>query len=335
MTTEPSAVPVVLPPDQVTDAMQRGVLQGAAVAAADVRVIRVSGPRVVDCLQGLLTNDVAARGSDGFVWGAFLTPKGMIISDLWVWRDGGDATLFVPAPGAPGVLDVLTRFVPPRLARHEDRSEVTTVLRLVGPAAPARARAAGLAVPEAGRGATATAHGVAYTVQRPPLEQPFALQIACAPDAAAVLLDALEAHAVPQLDGRVLELARVLYGWARAGVEIDAKTLPQEVRFDDLDGVSYTKGCYTGQETVARVHFRGHANRWLCGLSWNSAPQPTQPDVVRGGKTVGRVTSIACLPSTVGWIGLGIVRREVQPGEPVVAAGEEAEVARLPFEPAA
>ena len=59
---------------------------------------------------------------------------------------------------------------------------------------------------------------------------------------------------------------------ARLGHEIVEKTLVQEVRYDEIGGVSYTKGCYTGQETVARLHFRGHTNRELRGLRWMSAP---------------------------------------------------------------
>ena len=63
------------------------------------------------------------------------------------------------------------------------------------------------------------------------------------------------------------EAARILAGWPRLGAEIEERTLPQEVRYDEIGGVSYTKGCYTGQETVARLHFRGHTNRELRGLA--------------------------------------------------------------------
>jgi folate-binding protein YgfZ len=140
-----------------------------------------------------------------------------------------------------------------------------------------------------------------------------------------------------------LELARILAGWPRLASEVDEKTIPQEVRFDEIGGVSYTKGCYTGQETVSRLHFRGHANRQLRGLLFESDP-PAAPAsgwsaITHEERDVGRVTSIAWLPDGGGslfgggrWIGLGVVRREVPIGATVRAAGREARVVDLPFD---
>jgi folate-binding protein YgfZ len=122
---------------------------------------------------------------------------------------------------------------------------------------------------------------------------------------------------------------------------VDEKTIPQEVRFDEIGGVSYTKGCYTGQETVSRLHFRGHANRQLRGLLFETDPPATPASgwsaVTHEEGDVGRVTSIAWLPDGGGsvlgrWIGLAIVRREVPPGATVRAAGREARVVELPFD---
>ena len=76
-----------------------------------------------------------------------------------------------------------------------------------------------------------------------------------------------------------MQAARILAGWPALGAEIDERTLPQEVRYDEIGGVSYTKGCYTGQETVARLHFRGHPNRELRGLWWRS----DEPEPLNGG----------------------------------------------------
>ena len=66
-------------------------------------------------------------------------------------------------------------------------------------------------------------------------------------------------------------IARVEAGWPEWGVDIDDTTIPQEANFDELHAISYTKGCYTGQETVARVHFRGHVNRHLRGLLFDDS----------------------------------------------------------------
>jgi folate-binding protein YgfZ len=126
-----------------------------------------------------------------------------------------------------------------------------------------------------------------------------------------------------------LHAARILAGWPALGVEIDEKTLPQEVRYDEIGGVSYTKGCYTGQETVARIHFRGHTNRELRGLAWPEAGAPDGRTVVARQKEVGTVRSTLTVDGRT--LGLALVRREVEPGSQVVAGGRGAKVVNLPF----
>src|ERR1051325_7798491 len=101
---------------------------------------------------------------------------------------------------------------------------------------------------------------------------PFALQVTMPVAQRERLVGRLTDAGAIEAEPAMLELARILAGWPRLGAEVDEKTIPQEVRFDEIGGVSYTKGCYTGQETVARLHFRGHANRALRGLLFNSEP---------------------------------------------------------------
>ena len=101
------------------------------------------------------------------------------------------------------------------------------------------------------------------------------------------------------------------------------------MRYDEIGGVSYTKGCYTGQETVARLHFRGHTNRELRGLAWREPGAPDGRGVLAGEKEVGTVRSTLTVDGRT--LGLAIVRREVEPGTDVVAGGREARVVRLPF----
>ena len=129
---------------------------------------------------------------------------------------------------------------------------------------------------------------------------------------------------------RDLHAARILAGWPALGVEIDEKTLPQEVRYDEIGGVSYTKGCYTGQETVARIHFRGHTNRELRGLALAGAGRARRADGLarREGSRHGALDAHAWTDRT---LGLALVRREVEPGSQVVAGGRGATVVTLPF----
>src|SRR5205807_525763 len=112
---------------------------GAGLAAAGA----------VTCFQGLLTNDIEKPGDGAFVYGAMLTPKGMIVVDGWATRHDTTVSYTVPAHGRERALEILTRSVPPRLARLADRTAELAVLRLMGPRAQAVAEAAGLAMPSA------------------------------------------------------------------------------------------------------------------------------------------------------------------------------------------
>jgi folate-binding protein YgfZ len=120
------------------------------------------------------------------------------------------------------------------------------------------------------------------------------------------------------------------------GIDIDDSTIPQEANFDELDAISYTKGCYIGQEVVARVHFRGHVNRHLRGLRAASTDAPPQGAqlIDDSGNHVGDVRSSVASPR-LGGIAIGMVRREVELGASLNAKWENGErrvdVAVLPF----
>jgi folate-binding protein YgfZ len=314
----------VLDRNAVVPAAAGAVLRGALVAAPDVALLDVTGPGAVTCIQGLLTNDVEAPGDGGFVYGAVLTPKGMIVSDLWAARDGVTVRLTVPRGGLAALLDVFRRSLPPRLARLSDRSGDLSALRLVGPLAFDVAQRAGLLLPPEGQSAGSMA--------RPQGSAPFAAQLVAPQDEIPALVARLAAAGAVRGNIPDLELARVLAGWPRLGAEIDDKTLPQEVRYDEIGGVSYTKGCYTGQETVARIHFRGHPNRMLRGLLWSQEPDLSTPDVAQDGKLRGRVTSAAWVHPSGGYLGLALLRREVDDRRPLSAAGAEAHLVSLPFD---
>jgi folate-binding protein YgfZ len=164
-----------------------------------------------------------------------------------------------------------------------------------------------------------------------PTTAPFELLIACEHDQSDGIRAAIEDAGATAVAPETADLVRVLAGWPLLGAEIGTRTLPQEVRFDELDAISYTKGCYTGQETVARVHFRGHANRWLAGLVWRQAPSLEDSTVARDGKAVGRVTSVVWSSAWRLWVGLALVRREVSPGTVVRACTETAQIVRVPI----
>jgi folate-binding protein YgfZ len=324
--------PFALTPGSLSPGVADAALRHAVAASPEVAVLEISGPGAVACLQGLLTNDLEQPGPGAFLYGAVLTPKGMIICDLWVERGRAGARLIVPRQGTEALRELFRRTLPPRLARVTESADLA-VIQLAGPRAADVAAAAGLTLPAEGRWESVELPEAGGSVARAPAGAPFGIQIVVPRAQGAGMIDRLSRAGAAPSDPAALELVRVLAGWPRLGAEIDEKTLPQEVRYDEIGGVSYTKGCYTGQETVARVHFRGHANRSLRGLSWSGEPDVTRADLEQEGRPRGRVSSLAWLPSGA-VVGLGVMRREVEPDSTVLAAGAEARVVALPFGPA-
>ncbi len=295
-------------------------------------VIRVEGPGAIDCLQGLLTCDVVAPGDGAVLYGAMLTARGMIVADFTVLRDGPNAATLVGAPEVRStILALLRRQVPPRLARVTDQTETVAVLWLAGPAVADALRRTQFDWPgEPGRLVADRSGPEPLVVARPAEQFPWPALLLGPPGALESAARRLQEGGATEGTLEDLEILRILGAWPALGREIDEKTLPQEVRFDELGGVSYTKGCYLGQETVARVHFRGHVNRVLRGLVWRGAELPAS-DVRHDGKVVGRVTS--GLTTGDAGVALGILRREVEPGATVQIGTVEALVVGLPFQP--
>jgi folate-binding protein YgfZ len=124
--------------------------------------------------------------------------------------------------------------------------------------------------------------------------------------------------------GDALLIARIEAGRPEWGVDMDDSLLAQEVDMERLEAISFTKGCYTGQETVARVHYRGHVNRYLRGLRFHEAAFPPLGAELQDveGKVVGQVKSGAISPRR-GAIALALVRREIEPGAVVRASWPE------------
>jgi len=233
------------------------------------------------------------------------------------------------------------KYVNPRVSGYRDDSHAIRDIGIFG--ADARrivSRLTGVAADTLGGLApfdnvTATVHGAEVLIARVPdlglegydLFVPFEIF-----DSA--WRDAVAAGAVPA-GLAAWEIARVEAGRPEWGIDMDESTIPQEANFDELDAISYTKGCYIGQEVVARVHFRGHVNRHLRGLRSAGSPPPTGAQLIDDtGNHVGDVRSAVSSPR-LGGIAIGMVRREVSPGASLTARSEHGEqqvdVAALPF----
>lgn len=140
--------------------------------------------------------------------------------------------------------------------------------------------------------------------------------------------EVLDANLEPTVSAEELELLRIRAGTPAWGKEIDERILPAEAGLT-ATSVSFTKGCYPGQEPIARLHYRGHANRGLRVLELAELPEP-EAELVYDGKTVGRITSAAASPE--GAVALAYVRREV-PDDAELTAGAHAATLTLPKRP--
>lgn len=315
----------------VSPAELRTLRQGAALVPGQAAVFRVEGPGALACLQGLLTCDLTAAGETGLSYGALLTPKGMIVVDPWVLREAERFTLVMDLAGREPAAQLLRRVLPPRLARVTDLSEEWRVIWLLGTCAPERfARATGTALPGAGR-VTALGPSRAGLAAGGSAGAPFQGLVAGPAEELAALLDRAEQAGLKRGEEALLAAARVLAGWPTLGREIDERTLPQEVRYDELGAVSYVKGCYTGQETVARVHFRGHVNRVLRGVRITGGAVPAERNLKSGDKDVGTLRTAIVLDDHL--LGLAVVRRELEPEMPLRTGDRRAELIPLPIAP--
>jgi folate-binding protein YgfZ len=284
----------------------------------------VTGRDVADYLQGQLTNDVEAIEPGGGCYAALLDRKGHIQADMRVLRTGPEEFLLDLEPAAlPAALRHLETYKIGRDAEVSDATAELALISVIGPAAP---RAAGLDGPvrehdhrEAHVDETVRAVGTrlgADLLARPGTEQPVTA--------------ALEANGAAPVTEAAAEIVRVEQGEPRFGSEMGTETIPAEAGIVER-AVDFEKGCYIGQETVARLHYKGKPNRHLRGLRL-SAPA-SKGDVLRlGDRELGSIGT-ACLSPVHGPIALAIVRREAEPGDTVSVGenGTEGTVVEVPF----
>jgi folate-binding protein YgfZ len=298
----------------------------------------VEGRDRASFLQGMLTNDVKglAPGQGGAA--AFLDAHGKVMAILRVYALADRLLLELPAGLTQKTLLLLDKYLISEKASFEPADDAYAILSVQGPRS--EALLAGLAgrsldlAPLAHVEAT-LAGEPARIIRRAEFGALPGFHVWTAPAAAdAIRAALLEAGATP-LEDEVAEVLRVEAGEPAFGLDADESVLFPELGREDL--VSYTKGCYIGQEVVARVKYRGHVNRALTGLRLEGEriPPPGAP-VATTEKEIGRITSAVRSPALGGPIALGYVRREHrEPGQTVsvMIDGEAvpARVTPLPF----
>jgi folate-binding protein YgfZ len=305
--------------------------------------LALTGAGAVEFLNGQITQELADLRPGEGRYAAFLTNKGKMLGDLRVLAVGEDAAveellLDTERVALQGLFDTIRRYKIGYDVELHKRTLECALLSLIGPAA--RTCAAGAT------GAAASAMGP-LGVDPPPLEHTHApatiaerpvrlivtaegIDVLCdSADGAAVRTALLDTGAGEVSEGAA-EIRRVERGQPRYGFDMDDSTIPQEAALNER-AVSFTKGCYVGQETVARLYYKGKPNRHLRGLLL-SGPAATGEQLRLGERTVGQLGSVVESPS-YGTIALALVRREAGLGD-TLAVGEHgvaATVVDLPF----
>ena len=283
--------------------------------------MRISGPKAAELVTGMVTNDVLALLPGEGQYAAALTPKGKIVADLRIFALEDALLIDVSAGAAPGWKEMVRKYVNPRIAPYHDLTSELADFGVFGRSARQLvSRVMDVddkdlaALPPYGH-ISRPFEDVTVIIARVPEIDLDGFDIFVPSEAAAPLRKKLEAAGIFAGGRDTWEIARIESGRPEWGSDMDDSTLPQEANFDELGAISYTKGCYIGQETVARVHFRGHVNRFLRRLRFVTRPAPPKGAelVDETGKVIGEIRSSALSPR-FGGVALGMVRREVAPG---------------------
>jgi folate-binding protein YgfZ len=285
----------------------------------------VRGSDAAEYLQGQLTNDIEALEPGTGCYAALLDRKGHMQADMRVLHlSTGDLWLDTEPEAAETAERHLRMYSVGREVEIDDASSDWSILSVIGPAAPKLAGTAPLSPEHAQRSyerealeilAVATDLGLDLIVRAGQADDLRAL---------------LGRSGAAEVSEAAAEILRVESGRPRFGREMTGATIPQEAGIDDR-AVSFTKGCYIGQETVARLHYKGRPNRHLRGMRLKSAVAAGEA-IALGEREVGSIGTAVISPA-LGPIALAVIRREAEPGSRVAVgdAGVSAEVVELPF----
>jgi folate-binding protein YgfZ len=268
-------------------------------------VVVVSGPDTWSFLQSLVSQDVSSLGDGEGARSLLLHPQGKLDVEFRILRVGDDAWLDTDTGLGAQLAASLLRFRIRVKVEIVDRSADFGMLRVGGPKSDAL-------LTDVPTEQHAHVEWEGCRAVRSDWPSCRGIDVIGSRDAIAGAGDRLIAMGVPECATEALEIVRVVSGVARQSMDYDDALIPQEAGLE-VDAVSFTKGCFLGQELVCRIDTRGHVNRYLRALEVDGAVVPDRgTEIVSGAKVVGTVTSAVRSP-TAGVRVLGFVRREIEP----------------------
>jgi tRNA-modifying protein YgfZ len=293
--------------------------------------LALTGTQAREFVNGQVSNDIEAVDPGNGCFATFLTPKGKMLGDLRVLNvtEPGSAQeellLDTERVALQSLFDLLRRATIGFDVTLHKRTLESAEIALVGPTARTVA-----GVDELPEQEYANRRAVIGGADVLVVATDLGVDVIAPSEDAGRVRETLEAAGAVPVSEAAVDVVRIEHGRPRYGVDLDETVIPQEAGLNER-AVSFTKGCYVGQETVARLHWRGKPNRHLRGLRL-SAPLPPGTPLQLGEKTVGTLTSSVASPR-YGDIALALVRREAEPGATLQAGdtGQTAIVVDLPF----
>ncbi len=296
--------------------------------------LALTGSEAAEFLNGQVTNELADLAPGEGRYAAFLTHKGKMLGDLRILAPATLSTDAAPRAellldtercALQSLFDMIRRFKVGYAVEVHKRTLERGLLSLIGPLAPSIAGAGDIPAAEHSN-AWVEIDGIPSLAVRTDV----GIDLICESADTSELSEILLARGARAVDEQSAECLRIEHGRPRFGVDLDESVIPQEAGLNTR-AVSFTKGCYVGQETVARLFYKGKPNRILRGLRL-SAPAPHGEELRLGERVVGHIGSSALSPA-LGPIALAIVRREAEPGAEVLVGGSgaSASVLELPF----
>jgi len=281
--------------------------------------ITVSGSEAVMFLNGLITNDLKTLGENRWMPAAFPNVQGRLLAAVRVIRRANDFLLDTEAVTREKVLKIIERFTLAGDFKVADVTEATRQISLQG-------RGAGELVEKMFGVRDLPRDGVWQN------ENVTIIRATHTGEDGFDVIGVLDAVGAIPVSERVEEILRIEAGIARYGRDMDESNVVTETNLDDA--VSYTKGCYLGQEIIVRIKHRGHVAKKLTGLRFETDGEIEPGAAIKStdDKEIGRVTSAVFSPKLQTTIGLGYVRYEyLPPGTPLVVNGISATTHELPF----
>jgi tRNA-modifying protein YgfZ len=279
--------------------------------------LALTGPDAVEFLNGQITNELADLAPGEGRYAAFLTHKGKMLGDLRVLAvagDGGEMELLLDTErvALQNLFDMIRRFkVGYRVELHK-RTLERGLLSLIGPGAERVVASAGLGIEEHANVGVEIAGVPALAIRTD-----LGVDLLCEAERTEDLIRSLQDRGAVTVREDAAECLRVERGRPRFGIDLDETVIPQEAGLNER-AVSFTKGCYVGQETVARLFYKGKPNRHLRAVKL-SEPLAPGAELFLNSRAVGRLGSVAISPDH-GVIGLAILRREAEPGATLTLA---------------